>query len=206
MPFLFTGNQTHSMKKLLISLLLSSLALTSTTVLAKTKADINGASFSKKLHLRGFKVSFQVTSKDNKLYITPFGMTRKDKYPIEVSIDGQVIDADIGDVNANGSPEVYVYVKNSQGSDVLIAYAANGTSSITPIYLPAMENEDTKLSKGYRGHEEIRMVENNIVRRFPIYKDTDTDDKPTGGMRQLQYKLTQGEAGWVLKLDKTVEY
>jgi hypothetical protein len=50
------------------------------------------------------------------------------------------------------------------------------------------------------------MVENNIVRRFPIYKDTDTDDKPTGGMRQLQYKLTQGEAGWVLKLDKVVEY
>ena len=48
-----------------------------------------------------------------------------------------------------------------------------------------------------------RMV---LVRRFPIYKDGDSDAKPTGGTRQFQYKLTPGEAGWILRLDKTVDY
>ena len=63
-----------------------------------------------------------------------------------------------------------------------------------------------KLTKGYRGHDEFMMVENSVAQRFPIYKDTDSDDKPTGGWRQLQYKLTQGEASWVLKLDKVFEF
>jgi hypothetical protein len=50
------------------------------------------------------------------------------------------------------------------------------------------------------------MVENIVAQRFPIYKDKDTDAKPSGGWRQLQYKLKQGEASWVLKLDKVLEF
>jgi hypothetical protein len=50
------------------------------------------------------------------------------------------------------------------------------------------------------------MVEGIIALRFPIYKENDTDDKPTGGWRQMQYKLRQGEASWVLKLDKVIEF
>ena len=49
------------------------------------------------------------------------------------------------------------------------------------------------------------MVEGIVAQRFPIYKDNDTDSKPTSGWRQLQYKLVQGEASWQLKLDKTLE-
>ena len=30
--------------------------------------------------------------------------------------------------------------------------------------------------------------------------------KPTGRTRQLQYKLAKGEASWVLKLDRMVEF
>jgi hypothetical protein len=29
---------------------------------------------------------------------------------------------------------------------------------------------------------------------------------PSGGVRQLQYKLKPGEANWQLKLDRVVEY
>jgi hypothetical protein len=50
------------------------------------------------------------------------------------------------------------------------------------------------------------VVETTFVRRFPIYRDGDVSAKPTGRARQLQYKLRPGEAGWVLKLDRTVEY
>ena len=34
----------------------------------------------------------------------------------------------------------------------------------------------------------------------------DSNAKPSGKMRQLQYKLKAGEAGWLLKLDKATEY
>lgn len=33
----------------------------------------------------------------------------------------------------------------------------------------------------------------------------DTNAKPTGGMREIQYRLVPGEAGWILKVDRVVE-
>jgi hypothetical protein len=44
------------------------------------------------------------------------------------------------------------------------------------------------------------------VQRFPIYKEGDTNSKPTGGMRQIQYKLKNGEASKVFAVDKIIEY
>jgi hypothetical protein len=45
-----------------------------------------------------------------------------------------------------------------------------------------------------------------LARRFPIYREGDVAAKPGGAMRQLQYKLVQGEASWQLKLDRMVEF
>jgi hypothetical protein len=56
------------------------------------------------------------------------------------------------------------------------------------------------------GHDEFAVVESTLVQRFPLYGAGDVNAKPSGRMRQLQYKLRQGEAGWVLKLDRVVEY
>jgi hypothetical protein len=67
-------------------------------------------------------------------------------------------------------------------------------------------NGDKTASNGYMGHDEFAVVENILARRFPIYRDSDANAKPTGGMRQLQYKLIPGEAGWTLKLDRLVEF
>jgi hypothetical protein len=50
------------------------------------------------------------------------------------------------------------------------------------------------------------VVENRFVQRFPVYKPGDTNASPTGGTRQLHYKLVPGEAGWVLQLDKVEEF
>ena len=92
------------------------------------------------------------------------------------------------------------YIKDFKGNASLIAYSSTKKKSLSEIYLPPF-SEDSKLGKSYRGNNNIAMVEGIIPQRFPIYKDNDTDDKPTGGMRQLQYKLIQGEASWTLKLD-----
>jgi hypothetical protein len=56
------------------------------------------------------------------------------------------------------------------------------------------------------GHDEFAVVEGIVAQRFPIYNQGDSNAKPTGKMRQLQYKLKQGEAGWVMKLDRVTEF
>jgi len=184
------------MKKLFAILLGGFLLCTTPTVFA----DKNGFNRTFKLH----GIQFKVIAQGKHLRIIPAGL-KIDNSPIERDIDGIVTGADIGDINVDRSPEIYVYVKDAKGKTSLIAYSANKNKSLSDIYLPPF-TDDPKLAKGYRGHDEIAMVEGIVALRFPIYKDGDTDDKPTGGTRQLQYKLTQGEASWVLKLDKVLEF
>ena len=155
-------------------------------------------------------ITFTVTCPNsgsiNKLTITPKGL-EGDNSPITVEADGTVTGSEVADLNGDGSPEIYVYV-NSAGSGSyasLTAYSANNKKSLSQIYLPEL-SEDKKHAKGYMGHDEFRVVENTLVRRFPIYKAGDSNAKPTGKTRQLQYKLKAGEAGWLLKLDKATEY
>jgi hypothetical protein len=183
------------MKKVFAILLGSFLLCATATVFA----DKNGFNQTFKLH----GIQFKVIAQGKHLRIIPTGL-KIDNSPIERDIGGTVTGADIGDINVDGSPEIYVYIKaKDKGS--LIAYSANNKKSLSEIYLPPF-TDDSKLTKGYRGHDEIAMVENIIALRFPIYKDNDADNKPTGGTRQLQYKLTQGEASWMLKLDKVLEF
>lgn len=56
------------------------------------------------------------------------------------------------------------------------------------------------------GHDEMAIVESTFCQRFPIYKEGDSNAQPTGGMRQIQYKLVDGEAGRMLAVEKVVEF
>lgn len=56
------------------------------------------------------------------------------------------------------------------------------------------------------GYDEMAIVENTFCQRFPIYKEGDSNANPTGGMRQIQYKLVDGENGRILKIDKVMEF
>lgn len=164
--------------------------------------------FDQTLSLQG--VSFHVTCPNqgsiNALRIEPHGL-KKDNKVILKEIEGTVTGAEVGDLNIDGSPEIYVYVTSagsgSYGS--LVAYAANRKKSLTEIYLPSL-SDDPKVSKGYMGHDEFAVIENSLARRFPIYKDGDTNGAPSGGMRQIQYKLKAGEAGWVLRSHRIDEF
>jgi hypothetical protein len=113
----------------------------------------------------------------------------------------------LADLDGDSWPEIYVYVSSagsgSYGS--LVAYAVNNGKSISPIYLPPLEQTEEALP-GYMGHDEFAVVENRLVRRFPVYNDGDTNANPTGGTRQVQYRLIKGEAGWVLRPDRLVDY
>jgi hypothetical protein len=175
---------------------------------AKSNVAAQIAGFDRTLTDQG--VTFHVTSSNagsiNTLRIQPSGL-QSDNTLIERQIEGTVTGAEVADLNVDASPELYVYVTSagsgSHGS--LVAYSANKGKSLSEIYLPPLE-EDKAAAKGYMGHDEFAVVENTLVRRFPVYKDGDTNTKATGGTRQIQYKLQAGEAGWTLKADRTVSY
>jgi hypothetical protein len=175
---------------------------------ASEASPATSASFDRTLELQGIR--FHVTSANsgsvNTLQIVTAGL-EIDNSPVVQRIDGTVTGAEVADLNSDGSPEIYVYVTSagsgSYGS--LVAYSANQHKSLSEIYLPPV-TQDKAASRGYMGHDEFAVVESVLVRRFPLYRDTDTNAKPTGGTRQLQYKLVAGEAGWILKVDRMVEY
>lgn len=165
--------------------------------------------FDKTLSLQG--ISFRVTTARNDkgevvLHVAPKGLS-KINTPAETVIDGTVTDAEAGDLNVDGSPEIYVFTRSASEphTATLYAWSTNQKRSMTPIFLPPV-SEDKVNSKGYRGGDEIAVVENVVARRFPIYSEDPAVKEPTGKTRQLQYKLKKGEAGWILKLDKAVEY
>ena len=164
--------------------------------------------FDETLELQGvtFHVSSPNEGSSTTVTIVPSGL-EIDNRPIERTVEGVVVGAEVADLNVDQSPEIYIYVQaagsGSYGS--LVAYAANNRKSLSEIYLRPV-SEDPEASTGYMGHDEFAVVENTFVQRFPIYREGDTNANPTGGTRQIQYKLVPGEAGWILQRDKIVEY
>jgi hypothetical protein len=164
--------------------------------------------FNKEFDLHGVHFVVQATNNGsmNTLTITPSGLAEVNDV-ITREIDGTVTNAEVADINADMSPEVYVWV-NSAGSGSYatpIGYSANNKKSLSEIYFPPI-SDDAVNSKGYMGHDEFAVVEGIVAQRFPIYNEGDANAQPSGKTRQLQYKLAQGEAGWVMKLDKALEY
>jgi hypothetical protein len=141
----------------------------------------------------------------NVLSIVPSGLAADGTVSQEV--DGTATGAEVADLDSDGSPEIYVYVQSggsgSYGS--LAAYSTNKKRSLLPIPLPPV-SENPEASKGYMGHDTFAVVEGRLLQRFPVYKPGDTNASPSGGMRQLHYKLVPGETGWLLKLDRVENF
>ncbi len=158
--------------------------------------------FDKTEELQG--ITFQVFSPNsrsgNRLTVTPAGL-EADNRPIEMDVSGIVTRTEVADINADGSPELYVYGFDGK-SQTLLAWSANKKKSLSDIALPELGEN----AKGYRGGDEFSVVEGILGRRFPIYPDDRPESKPTDKVRQIQYKLHPGEAGWVLKVDKVVVF
>ena len=151
-----------------------------------------------------FTVSATSGSSLNRLTVVPAGLALVNQ-PEEADIDGSAYAAELADLDTDGWPELYVYIASagsgSYGS--LYGRAVNKGKSMSPVYLPPLAQVE---AQGYQGHDEFAVVENRLVRRFPLYRDKDINAAPAGGWRQIQYRLQAGEAGWILVVDRVVEY
>jgi hypothetical protein len=164
--------------------------------------------FDRQLELNG--IGFHVTSPNlttgNTVTVTPTGL-EIDNSLISWDADGAVTGAEVADLDADGSPEVYVYVMSTDATarGSLVAYSANKRKSLSAIYLPPL-TETPAATQGYQGHDHFAVVGNSLVRRFPIYAGSATGASRTGRTRELQYRLVPGEAGWLLKIDRTSDF
>ena len=154
----------------------------------------------------GFQVSSPNKNTGNTVRIVPSGL-QIDNTPIEMEVSGQVVGAEVADLNVDHSPELYVYVRGPapQQRGTLVAVSANNRKSLGFVNLPEL-SAHRGASSGYQGHDDMAVVEGRFVRRFPLYGEDGDPAKPTGRTRQMQYKLAKGEASWVLKLDRMFEY
>lgn len=148
-----------------------------------TKQEVSEESFNKELTYPGSKISFMVSTKGDSLIIQPSGLSVSNETLYHDITGYTIVNAEIGDLNVDSYPEVFIYL-TSDGSGSygkLIGYS-----------------ENNEVNKGYMGHDEMAIVENTFCQRFPVYKEGDSNANPTGGTRQIQYKLVDGESGRIL--------
>ncbi|MEM9255881.1 MAG: hypothetical protein AAGA91_10550 [Pseudomonadota bacterium] len=122
-------------------------------------------------------------------------------------LDGSAHLANVTDLNRDGWPEFYVFV-TSAGSGAygsVSAWGVNEGKSLSPIYLPPLE-QTPGASTGYMGHDEFVIVDSRLVRRFPIFAETNSNASRPSTFRQIAYRLMPGEAGWVLEVDKVEQF
>jgi hypothetical protein len=148
------------------------------------------------MHGITYEVSSPNLPRGNTLRIVPRGLT--DNSEIVQPIDGIVAGAEIADLTIDQAPEVYVYVRlpGDEQRLSLVAYASNRNKSLSMVHLPPLEDVPGAAA-GYAGHDAMAVIESVFARRFPI---------PGDKTRQIQYRLTQGEASWVLKFDRMDEF
>jgi hypothetical protein len=163
-----------------------------------------------KLELQGVSFDITATYGDKpKLTIQPKGLKLANDV-IEHEIDGTLTKAEVGDLNGDRFPEVYVYITGSGSGSygTLIAYSSNKNKSLSMINLPTLEDTVVKgkegatkpgmAAVGYMGHDQFNVMEGVFTRRFPTYQGKDTNANPTGKTRLITYKLEAGEASWQL--------
>jgi hypothetical protein len=176
-----------------------------TAVQATSEAQPAEISFAQVLELQG--VTFNVVSPNdasaNTVTVSTTGL-EIDNSAWSQEVDGTVTGAEVADLNADGSPEVYVYVK-STGADArgsVVTYVANNRKSLSMAFMAPL-SDTPGATDGYLGQDEFAVLEGVLGRRFPIH---DEIGAPTGRIRQLQYTLSAGEAGWILKADQILEF
>lgn len=135
--------------------------------------------------------------------VTPKGMGLSNK-AVARQIDGVFNRAQMADLDGDGEPEIYVFLKSTDGRDRASAFIVASDQGRRMVEVPVPDlAADAKHSAGYRGADEFAIVEKVLARRFPLHDDS---GEPIGTMRQLQYKLVKGASGPELKLDQAPEF
>lgn len=167
----------------------------------------SSSQFSKSLSLQG--ITYQIKAIGNgslqQLTIIPSGLTLINDTIIQES--EPIVNAEIEDLDRDGYPELLIYTQSAGSGSYghVIGYSPNKGKSLSQIYFPELA-KGSKENMGYMGHDTFSIVESSLSRRFPCYETNDVNAKPTGKIRQLQYKLKNGEASKQFVLVGSMEF
>jgi hypothetical protein len=127
----------------------------------------------------------------------------RDKKPlitIRQKIDGWVTAAAVADLDKNNSPEIYIYAC-SYGSGAF--GKVYGFQFYPTNFLPInMTPLTAQQSSGYMGHDNFKIENGVLVRRFPVYRAGDSNAQPTGGARKIEYTLKEVNKKLLLSVSK----
>ncbi|MBL0912190.1 MAG: hypothetical protein IBJ09_07425 [Bacteroidia bacterium] len=153
--------------------------------------------------LRMNDISFEISSVEEgvgqKLSVKPFGL-QADNREISVEVDGKVSGAETGDLDQDGYPELFVYVDGEGNTRDVVGFSVNKGRSLSQIAIPQM-----KMKGGYQGFDEYTVEGPLLVRRYPLYTEGSAPER-TGMVRQIPYRLKNGDASKMLVPDKVTEY
>lgn len=150
--------------------------------------------FLKNLSLQNvfFEVRSVRTDSNPLLTVTAVGL-KHTTTPYAISlVNQQVMDAEVEDLNADGSPELLIYTSSPQRDNPVqvIGFSVNQMKSMSMIAMPELK-ENREVFKEYRGYDECRILENRLVRRFPLAEKS-KEGYPI--YRFITYKMVEGEA------------
>ncbi|TAJ12287.1 hypothetical protein DMA11_13640 [Marinilabiliaceae bacterium JC017] len=142
-------------------------------------------------------IAFRILSATGSLspsVIIPSGF-EEDNAPQHKEVDGSIQQVELTDLNSDGYNEIICFTTSAGSGSYgdIWAFASNKNKSISEIYLQPLSDPS-----GYMGHDRFYIEDNRLKREFPLYKEEDTNNRPTAGKRIITYQLEQGEAGWLL--------
>jgi hypothetical protein len=149
-----------------------------------------------KIGKAGYKVNCRNKSfTENQLSIRPVGFESTAR-EINFTLKGRVSNAQIDDLNQDGFPDLvlFIYTDSNAVNGTVYCFASDANKEIIPCMLPDVML-DSKINKGYKGHDHFSLLEGTLLQKFPLYNPGDDNDKPTGGSRVIQYHLVKGENG-----------
>lgn len=171
-----------------------------------TNAQVRKIDSTLKMGKVGYKVSCNNKSKDqNEVKVKPVGFDNEAR-EMNFYIKGRITKAEIDDLNNDGFPDMIIYVYSGDNGEygTVFAFASQDNKSFAPFALPDVML-DGKLKDGYKGHDEFMLLEGKLMRQFPLYKDGDDKDKPSGGKRFVQYSVLPSGNSFQFKVARSYD-
>lgn len=154
-----------------------------------------------KMGNEGFRVECSNKNPDkNEVNISPVNLQTKTSKP-SFTVYGKVTKAFADDMTDDGRPDLVICVYSGDSSSVgsVVAISYNAEKTFEPVYFPDIYL-DSKIREGYKGHDDFSALTGTLMRKFPIYLPGDAPDKPTGGVRVVQYKAMQENGRFSFKV------
>ena len=137
---------------------------------------------------------------ENDVSVSPKGFD-KEVRDLSFPVRGRLRKILVEDVNEDGYPDLLLCIYGGANGEMgtIAGISSSGNASLVPVRFPDIYS-DSKLSEGYKGHDEFSDLTGTLLRKFPIYLPADTLDKATGGTRVVQYKAMKDNGHLAFKV------